>query len=59
MSKKKKRKENKKEKKRKERKRKKNENKKRIEELWSLKESTLMCLLSYVIPSYLTIIKIV
>ena len=31
----------------------------RIEELWSSKESTLICLLSYVIPSFLTIIEMV
>ena len=33
--------------------------KKRIEELWSSKESTPMCLLSYVIPSFFTIIEMV
>ena len=32
---------------------------KRIEELWSSKESTPMCLLSYVIPSFFTIIEMV
>ena len=31
----------------------------RIEELWSSKESTPMCLLSYEIPSFLTIIEMV
>ena len=31
----------------------------RIEELWSSKESTPMCLLGYVIPSFLTIIEMV
>ena len=33
--------------------------KRRIEELWSSKESTAMCLLSYEIPSFLTIIEMV
>ena len=31
----------------------------RIEELWSSKESTPMCLSSYVIPSFLTVIEMV
>lgn len=44
---------------RKEKKRKKKMKIERIEELWSSKESTPMCLLSYVIPSFLTIIEMV